>query len=263
MIKIDNNKLEKFNLNTKDFYVLADFDNTITAKECKSSMGIITNSSIWKNDFVEEHGMLCKKYKIKAKESKDYNEKNEMWNKTLSGFFELFRKYNLTQELLEDIVVKSNMKFREGFAEFLEFLYGEKIPVVIISAGVKNCIQMFLKNNNALYNNINIVSNLIKFNNKGIISEIPKSIINPANKNMISFSRELQEQIKNRPNILLFGDSPGDIRIIENKDKDKTLSVAFANKKEDIEELQRNFDIVSEDSQIFSTLEKIIKKEDK
>lgn len=141
----------------------------------------------------------------------------------------------------------------------MEVLYRNQIPVIIISAGVTNCIEMFLKNNHALFNNISIVSNLIQFNLQGEIVETPKFIVNPANKNMISFSSEIQEKIGTRENVLLFGDIPGDIRMIENKDKEKTLSIAFANKKEDIDGLKRNFDIVSEDSKIFEILEKMIK----
>lgn len=68
-------------------------------------------------------------------------------------------------------------------------------------------------------------------------------------------------KLENRDNILLFGDVPDDIRMIENKDKKKTLSIAFANRTEDIDDLKRNFDIVSENSEIFDILKEKIKKE--
>ncbi len=162
--------------------------------------------------------------------------------------------------MLENIVEKSNIRFREGFFEFLEFLHEKQIPIIIISAGVANCIEIFLKDHHALYDNITIISNLIKFNSQGFITEIPKFIINPANKNMITFPKDLQKKLKNRDNILLFGDVPGDIRMIENRDTEKTLSIAFANKDEDIVDLKRFFDIVSEDSEIFDILEEKIKE---
>lgn len=161
MLKRNKDKLKSLQLNTKNFYVLADFDNTITAKECKSSMGIITNSEVFGDYFTKEHSEICNQYKVKALEAKDYATKNEIWNKTLRGFFELFQKYNLTESLLENIVEKSNIKFREGVLPFLKFLYQNHIPIIIISAGVKNCIEIFLKNHNAFYDNITIISNLI------------------------------------------------------------------------------------------------------
>ncbi len=46
--------------------------------------------------------------------------------------------------------------------------------------------------------------------------------------------------------------------MIENMDKEKTYSIAFSNRKEDIEDLRDNFDAVSEDSKILELLEKII-----
>lgn len=143
VIKFNNDKLKKLNLNSDNFYVLADFDNTITAKECNSSMGIITKSKMFEDGFEEEHSQICNKYKTKALESTDYNIKNEIWIKTLTGYFELLRKYELTQELLKKMVRKSNIRFRDGMLNFLGFLYKEQIPVVIISAGVTNSIEIF------------------------------------------------------------------------------------------------------------------------
>ncbi len=201
---------------------------------------------------------ICNQYKIKAIEAKDYDTKNEMWNKTIEGFFELFKRYKLTKNSLKNIVEKSNMKVREGFLKFIEFLYKEKIPLIIISAGVANCIEIFLENNHILYDNIIVISNLIKFDLQGNILELPQFVINPANKNKISFSNDIQEKLKNREKVLLFGDTPSDIRMIENMDKEKTYSIAFSNRKEDIEDLRDNFDAVSEDSKILELLEKII-----
>lgn len=254
MIKINLEKLKKLKLNSKNFYVLADFDNTITAKECRTSMGLITHSGRFKKGFTEEHEKICNQYKIKAIAAKNNEIKNEMWNKTLGGFFELFKKYGLTKSMLESIVQKSDIRLREGFLEFISFLYQEKIPLIIISAGVGNFIEIFLKNNHVFYDNITILSNFISFDQQGKIKEIPKNIINPANKNEISISKEIQQKIENREYIVLFGDTPGNIKMMEGKEKNKVLSIAFANKTEHIEELKNKFDIVSEDSKILELL---------
>ena len=62
---------------------------------------------------------------------------------------------------------------------------------------------------------------IIESVNNGTIVEIPKFIINPANKNMIDFPNDIQKKIEKREKVVLFGDTPGDIRMIENKDKEK------------------------------------------
>lgn len=201
MIKIDKEKIEK--LNSNNFYILADFDNTITSKESKSSMGVINNSEVFDINFRNEHNELCIKYKEKAIHSKDYSVKNEMWNKTLRGFFELFKKYNLTEDLLKEIVNNSNIRFREGFENLFKFLYEKNIPVIIVSAGVKNCIEMFLQKYNAFYDNIEIISNQIEFDDNGHIKKFPEFIINPANKNKVVFSEDIKLKIRGRENIVL------------------------------------------------------------
>lgn len=258
MIKIKQEKLEALKSNKENFYVLADFDNTITAKECRTSMGLINHSEVFGEEFIEEYTKIVNQYKIKAIEATDKHIKNEMWNKTLDGFFTLFEKYGLTEKMLENIVQKSNIRLREGFLEFMQFQYQKKIPLIIISAGVGNFIEIFLKKNNIFYDNISIISNFIQFNKQGKIQEIPKNIINPVNKNKVSFSKEIQEKIGKREWILLFGDAPSDIRMIEEKNQDKTCSIAFANKKEEVNQLKDKFDIVSEDGEILRVIKGIL-----
>lgn len=259
MIKENQEKIELLKGKTKKLYVIADFDNTITAKECRTSMGIINHSGVFEKGFEEEHRKICNQYKIKAIEETDKKIKNEMWNKTLYGFFELFQKYNLTENRLEEILQKSNMKFREGFLEFIKFLYQKEIPLIIISAGVANLIEKFLEKEGAFYDNITIVSNYISFDAQGKIQEIPQKIINPVNKNQVFFTKEIQQKLKGRENILVFGDRPDDIQMIEGKEPKKTCSIAFVNKQEEIGELKNKFNIVSEDSKILEVLQEVLK----
>ncbi len=262
MIKESQEKLELLRGKANKLYVIADFDNTITAKQCRTSMGIINHSGSFERGFEEEHRNICNQYKVKAIEATDDEIKNEMWNKTLYGFFELFQRYHLTEDRLGKILQNSNIKFREGFLKFIEFLHQNKIPLIIISAGVANLIEKFLEKEEVFYDNIVIISNYISFNKQGNIQEIPPNIINPVNKNQISFSKEIQQKLKGREYILLLGDRPGDIQMIKGKNQKKTCSIAFVNKQEEIEELKNKFDIVTDDSEILEILEEILKTRD-
>lgn len=260
MIKENQGKLELLRGNAKRLYVIADFDNTITAKQCRTSMGIINHSGAFEKGFEEEHRQICNQYKIKAMEATEDEIRNEMWNKTLYGFFELLQKYHLTEDKLEEILQKSNIKFREGFLDFIEFLHQKEIPLIIISAGVANLIEKFLEKEGVFYDNITIVSNDILFDAQGNIKEIPQNVINPVNKNQVSFAKEIEQKLKEKEYILLFGDRPDDIQMIEGREPKKTCSIAFANKQEEIEALKNKFDMVTDDSKILEMLKEILNR---
>ena len=85
--------------------------------------------------------------------------------------FELLVSYKTKESDYRDILIDSNlMYFRSGAKEFIEFLHKNNIPLIIISAGIGNIIENFLKINNCLYDNIHIISNKIIFNNAILIA---------------------------------------------------------------------------------------------
>ena len=53
------------------------------------------------------------------------------------------------------------MILRKGVKEFLKYTYQNNIPVIIISAGITDIIENFLKANNCLYDNVHIILNKI------------------------------------------------------------------------------------------------------
>ena len=52
------------------------------------------------------------------------------------------------------------MKYRNGAKEFLKKMNEFNVPVIIISAGIGNVIEEFLKLENDYYENIKIISNI-------------------------------------------------------------------------------------------------------
>lgn len=261
MIKIFNDKIDKIKLNKNNFYVLADFDNTITEKHCDSNIGSINRSKIFERDFYQEIQKIYDEYKIEILNAKDYDEKDSINSKKIKDFFEIYKKYNITSEMIENVMINSGIEIRKDMIKFFKYLHKNKIPVIIISAGMSRCIEILLKNNEIYYENITIIANNVEFNEEGKINNIPDKIINPVNKNKITFSKRILEEINGRDYILLFGDVPGDIKMIGNKEKSKTISIAFDNNKGNLLDLEKEFDIISSDGSVLKMLEEKIKNE--
>ena len=74
--------------------------------------------------------------------------------------------YGLTYDKFLACIKSGNMPLRDGFKKFLSALYDYNIPVIILSAGIGNVISQAFKLNDCFYDNIYIVSNFIKFENR-------------------------------------------------------------------------------------------------
>lgn len=258
MIKIVNDKMDKIKLNRSNFCVLADFDNTITERYSDSNIGSINRAKIFEGDFYREIQEVYDKYEMDRLIARDYNEIDDVNSKKIKSFFEIYRKYNITSKTIEEVMTNSNIEIRKEMIDFFKYLYKYKIPIIIISAGMCKCIEILLKNNGIYYDNITIVANNVEFDEKGEISNVPDEIINPVNKDKIVSSKEIKEKIKDKDYILLFGDVSGDIKMMGDADKNKVLSIAFDNNKGNIEELEKEFDIISTDGYVLKMIEERI-----
>lgn len=164
----------------------------------------------------------------------------------------------MNNEIIKDEVKDTKLELRDGAKEFLLQMYNLNIPVIIISCSLKNVIKEYLKLNNCYYNNIFIYSNYydIEDNGKNDIYEVT-----PHSKNRITFSKELNEIIKTRDYVLLFGDIVDDVNMISKDKLNSTITVGFLDKKieENLKNYNDNFDIVLTDNSSFNELDEVIK----
>lgn len=98
----------------------------------------------------------------------------EEWYKSC---MDLYEEYNLSVSKLEESVEKSRLVFRKGAKEFLNNAIKKDIPVIILSAGIGNVIEMFLKKNDCLGKNFEIISNFLQFDDLGNIKPFDGELI--------------------------------------------------------------------------------------
>lgn len=262
MITIKENILEKISTWTNDsIYILADFDRTITSGTSVSSWGVLSECKEATQEYIKERKDLYNTYRPleldQDIEPKLKNKYMEEWHKK---HINLLIKYKFSEDIINNAATDKNiMSFRPGAKEFLETMYNKKIPIIIISAGIGNFIEQFLKTNNCYYENITIVSNFIKFENGNTVG-ISGNIIHALNKNESSLPIRIQNEIKNRPNIILIGDSIGDVKMVKEELREDTLKIGFLD--ENIEEnkpyFDKHFDIVCTDNTDYNDLLNIL-----
>lgn len=237
--------------------ILTDFDRTITVGNSESSWSILSKSDLVSKEYITERQELYNYYRpFEIDEKLDYETKNklmiEWWHKHIG----LFIKYNLSESVINDAARNLRvMSFRDGAKELLESMHNRNIPVIIISAGIGNFIEQFLIKNNCNFDNIYIIANFIKFKN-GIAVGVCENVIHSLNKNEVSLPDDIKDIIKNRPNIILLGDSISDIKMAKEEDREKALKIGFL--EENVEEskpyFEKSFDVVCTDNTTYTEL---------
>ena len=198
-------------------------------------------------------------------ETLDFETRNKLMIEWWDKHINLFIKYQLSEEIIDKSTKESEiMSFRKGAKEFLKNMKDRNIPVIIISAGIGNFIKKFLIKNNCNFENIYIVSNFIKFENK-VATGISNNVIHSLNKNEVSLPNEIKKLIENRKNIILLGDSISDIRMARESVRKEALKIGFLEEK--IEDNKpyylENFDVVCTNNTGYNELAnklKILKK---
>lgn len=258
MIYLKEEKLEEIkNWKDEELYILADFDRTLTLGSSLTSWSVLSKSDKVPKEYVTERQKYYDYYRpIEIDQTLSYETKNKLMKEWWLKHINLFVKYKIKEEIIKDAARNLRvMAFRKGAKEFLKNMKERNIPVIIISAGIGNFIKEFLIMNDCNYNNIHIVSNFIKFEN-GYAIGVEDNITHSLNKNEVSMSEKVKQELKGRKHIILLGDGLDDVKMAsEDKIKD-ALKIGFLEEK--VEENKpyylSAFDLVCTDNTSFDEL---------
>lgn len=208
--------------------VVLDFDGTLIPTEYVSLYNVI-DQQINSSEYKKMIQKLRSKYlKITEKRKLTLNEQLNWFNKTIEAYTE----FGLTLKESEEIM--ATVKLRNGVKECLEFLKKQKVPVAIISYGIKQFISTVLKSNNVDHLVSQVYSADLTFKSKkGLITGFRnKSLVLPSSKVVFSHQFADIHNVKYQ-DILGVGDSIHDdglgdkkenrFGISHNKDRSKLL----------------------------------------
>lgn len=263
MIYINENAKEKIKqLKYDNFYVVADFDKTITDANSESSWGVLAESGLVPEEYIEERNELVDHYyPLELDLTIPLKEKHQLMTEWWEKHIALFIKYKMPEQVVIDAANDINiMQFRPGAESFLEKMNQNNVPFIIISAGIGDFIEKFLCNHNYYFDNTYVLSNFFKFEN-GIAVGMSDQIVHVLNKSETSLPEEINEKIKGREYVILLGDSLNDIDMVSHEKRDETIRVGFLEKnvEANFEEFKASFDIVCTDNTSFEELLKVLK----
>jgi len=250
------------------FHVLADFDRTLTQslvgdQKIPSIISHLRNGNYLTKDYAAKAHALFDEYHpveinpdLPLEERKEKME--EWWTKHFNLLIEVGLDKDTIKQAVTDMIKSNTLVLRDGVEEFLEFLNNQNIPLVIMSSSMGDLIIEFLKQKEILYDNVNIISNLFEFDEKGKAVKIT-DLIHVFNK------EEMEVKIptvQERKNVLLLGDSIGDLDMIKGFKYDNLLTVGFLNEavEENLEVYQEMYDVVLLGDPDFSFVDNLFKE---
>jgi HAD superfamily hydrolase (TIGR01544 family) len=240
---------------TATIHVLADFDRTLTTafvdgKSLPSLISVLRDGSYLTPDYARKAQALYEKYhSIEIDPKISLSEKKKAMLEWWKTHFALLVSCGLNKSDLERVVASDKVKFRKGTKEFIHALKEKNIPLVIMSSSGLggDAIRMYLKKAKMLFDNVHIVSNAFEWDEKGNAVRMVEPIIHVLNKDETAIQDfPVFKTIEDRKNVLLLGDSLGDVGMVEGFDYENLIKIGFLNEKieENIKDYENNFDIV-------------------
>ncbi|XP_052758763.1 7-methylguanosine phosphate-specific 5'-nucleotidase-like [Galleria mellonella] len=258
-IKNEETLLEKLNKiisqGHEKLQIVTDFDHTLTrhikddGTPVLTSFGMLTACPSVPQHYKDEDMRLSAIYKpIESNGCISVEEKTKHmvdWyvaaNSLLKGM--IFPKNELTKvaEGLKDC-------FRSGVEHLIEWSESNKVPVLIFSAGLGDCVVAAVKSSNLMRGNVKVVANFLAMNERDEIVGMQGEIIHTLNKNETAIKNtEYYGMVKDRSNVLLMGDNIGDAGMAEGMEHcDVVIKIGFLSCKveENLQNYMDKFDIV-------------------
>lgn len=234
-------------------HVISDFDKTLTTAfieglKTQSSYAMIREGGYLSPEYVKRaHALYDKYYPYEISKTLPLLEKIKKMDEWWQKHFELMVESGMNKDVIQDIARKDQMKLREGAVDFFNLLHTSSVPLLIFSAGIGDIIEAYLKHRNLLHGNTHIISNFYTFNDDNTVKREEKKFIHVFNKNETAIQdTSYYVEIKNKQNVILLGDSIGDLGMGEGLDHATVLKIGFLNAyvEDQLELYKENFDVV-------------------
>ncbi|GMF29128.1 unnamed protein product [Phytophthora lilii] len=245
--------------------VIADFDRTLTPyykqrsdpkapleQESTSHGLLMTSSVLHPRVCVGEQELFARFYPVEMSPTLSAEEKLPFMEQWWNSAHALLIEYKLTKAQVEEAVALGSLSFRQGFHPLFKLLHDQQVPTLIFSAGLYDVIHAALEQEFAAESkrnggantskeedgqvftrsNVHVVSNMMRFDANGTIKGFEGTVIHSLNKTarVLLDSPFWEEcQLEKRCNVLLLGDSRGDVRMAEGLEAEEIIRVGFLN----------------------------------
>ncbi|KFQ37418.1 7-methylguanosine phosphate-specific 5'-nucleotidase, partial [Merops nubicus] len=199
-------------------------------RRCPTSHNILDNSRVISEDGKRKlKDLLHYYYPIEIDPNRTLEEKRPL----MVECHELLSQQKIQKGDIAQIVRESDVMLRDGFSELFDQLHKHDVPLFIFSAGVGDILEEIIRQADVFYPNVNVVSNYMDFDDKGVLRRFKGPLIHTYNKNnSVLQGTEYFQQLSSRTSIILLGDSMGDLTMADGVPSvENILKIGFLNDK--------------------------------
>ncbi|CAN8184564.1 5NT3A nucleotidase, partial [Regulus satrapa] len=234
--------------------IITDFDMTLSrfsynGKRCPTCHNIIDNSKIITDECRKKLLQLKETYyAIEIDPALTIEEKYPYMVEWYHKSHALLIEQGLQKDKFAEIVRESDVMLKEGYENFFDKLSEHNIPVFIFSAGIGDILEEVIHQAGVYHSNVKVVSNFMDFDENGILKGFKGELIHVYNKHDGALKNtEYFKQLKDNSNIILLGDSQGDLSMADGvANVEHILKIGYLNDKVDelLEKYMDSYDIV-------------------
>lgn len=234
-------------LKNKRTVIVADFDYTFSLRylnntQLYSSYCFLENSSFVTSHnphFKEELNSLITNYAhYETDTSLDFEFRKSKVREWFMKSFELYIKQKIPKSefihMVKEAYNKNKFFFRKNLKEFIQRLIEYDIPLIIISGGIRETIEILLREYlQELYTELTnkklltILANTFTYDSNNFISGITTPIVYTFNKS--TFVSEVVNSYRNVDTVVVLGDHLNDYDSIKDTNVPNTIGVGFIN----------------------------------
>ncbi|XP_038072092.1 cytosolic 5'-nucleotidase 3-like isoform X2 [Patiria miniata] len=236
--------------------VVTDFDRTLSrfmdneGRKVPTCHGVLDIATILPEEYrkkaiaTREHY-----YPLEMSNTLSREEKYQLMTDWWTSAHELLVECNLNRGDIAEMVRDAKVILREHSNIMFEMLEYYGVPLLIFSAGIGDILLEAIKLENLhSYQNVQVISNFMEFNDEDKLVGFKGELIHTYNKHEAAVHHpEYFERHKKRDNIILLGDTLGDLSMVDGMPYTKhTLTIGFLNDhiEQNLEMYKENFDIV-------------------
>ncbi|CAG8510825.1 4940_t:CDS:2 [Acaulospora morrowiae] len=238
-----------------NLHIICDYDGTITrffnskGERNPASHSILSRSSRLTREYkIEVQKRVDYYYPIEVSTTMTKEEKTPYMVEWWEQAHELLMGQKINREDIKSMVAETDVELRPGLDVLINECKSKNVPFLVFSAGLGDVIEQVLVSKNLFHPNMHIVSNKMGFNEKtGICDHFKEPMIHVFNKSEVMIKgTPYHATIENRTNVILLGDSTGDLQMSAGIHHDICLSIGFLNDAidENLDVYLRTFDIV-------------------
>lgn len=244
-----------------NFYVVADFDKTLSTKNSKTTMSLFGESGLYGEEYNRKRRKNYDFYRpLELDPHISIEEKYQLMKAWQEKSYQLMIKYQVRESDIKKILSTTDLlQLREGVIEFIQLLNSNHIPLIINSAGCGNFIIELLKQNNCYNDQIYIHSNILQFKNDVVVDKLDY-LVHSMNKYDIKIPTDFLKKIQSKKYSVLIGDQISDLKMANLLPKDDILSFGFleSNVSQMEHEFMEEFDVVLKQGESFEGISKVL-----